>query len=1091
MAAKYRLRLTGGRVVGPFTKIQVRELFDKGHIKGQEQAQLFPIGEWAPLSAHKELISVLTESPKEESEKKSSGVTQTSHTVARMSLAKGAAQKKASEKKAQEEQEAALEAKKAKEDIQEEAKNKKPIEGEGTKSNFVEFVFNKEDESAVDYKALEEKYQTEKSEEANEGPDSTPSSQANETSADQDDEEGVEKTVILQRPMARQQNVDKTVIVNPKALAAIKEEEEPEEDYEKTKKEILPEEIPVDTSEATQMVVLSEVMRKIKTEAKDTQKELEQKLEQEESKLTQLTATTVLENDEDEEEEEKPRKGTRPIILVIILLLIAYLMMDEEKKAPELKPINVVVEFPIGDVKPNALKAEQDYNEALATYSYKYVDKLKSIKLLKDSLANKFDGSDALPWLLRVYAEVMENAQDPLKTRQVIFKLTQIARSKVLTDPNAALGTALFYQKNGKVHTARTTLENYLRLGNPTLDILAAYLNILIDAGDLIQALKVYERIEPIEKKPLKAYLAMARYLELEEKFDEAKKTLEEAGKFYGESVELLLLYSDYLVREGDTAKFKTVLENVQKLQADQSPTYTAMYLERMGILSAYIKEIDTAVKFFNTALELRESDELRSKLAALQRGGGNAAEKLILESRVIQLMKKAEQELRLSNWELAFTHAINAVDILESYIPSQLLLADIQLRRGYFESALGTLSKLKSNYPLNANVSFKFLEGLIKARKFVPAQDQVILIGQTSLKDLPEYNSYLGQYYYEIGNVNLAIKNYTMALKRDPLRDDDLFRLGKIYLLYKKYENSKQMITRAIELDPLNVDYVATYAKILYELDSADAAIGYLRNMLEKFPDNPRLLGDIATYYYRNGQLKQFETYKEKVAKLSAKDESFYRFLVNSAKLEGKIDKVIEYSKDLLKVAPGDMEARMLLGTYLLSNNRFADAYATFLDVRERLTSFPKVNYFLAKVMVKQKDYKKGLEFANKEVELNPALEFGHYIVGEVKRLQGDIAGAETSLEKAISINGRYVEALMSLGWIKRNQRLYEPARELYLRALKVELDNPEVHKELCLIYNEIGQNGLAIESCQTYLKLLPGAPDTRQIETLIQRMK
>lgn len=1085
MAAKYRLRLTGGRVVGPFSKVQVRELFDKGHINGQEQAQVFPIGEWAPLSAHKELISLFTAEPEEVPEKKSNGVTQTSHTVARMSLAKEASNKK----KAQDEEKKRIEEAKAQE---EELKKSGTVEV--TKNDFVEFVFNKDDESAVDYKALEEKYKSENPEDKTKEIPTAVSDNPPKEAESEEDEDGVEKTVILNRPVAAKQNVEKTVIVNPKALAALKSDEtsteQEDEEYEKTKLEIKPEDIPVDTSEATQMVVLSEVMRKIKSEAKDTQKELEQKLEEEESKMTDVTTTQFLE-EEEEEEKEKPRKGTRPIILIIILLLIAYLMMDEEKKAPELKPINVIVEFPIGDVKPNVLKAEQDYNEALATYSNKYVDKLKAIKLLKDSLSNKFDDSDALPWLLRIYAEVMENAQDSLKTRQVIFKMTQIARAKVLTDPNAALGTALFYKKTGKAQTARKTLENYLRLGNPTLDILAAYLNILIDTGDLVQALKVYERIEPIEKKPLKAYLAMARYLELEEKFEEAKKVIEDGGKHYRDSVEILLAYSDYLVREGNTTMFKTVLENIQQLQAEQSPTYTAMYLERMGILSAYIKEIDVAVKFFNTALALRESDELRSKLAALQLGGGNAAEKLILESRVNQLMKKAEQEIRHANWELAFTSAINAVDTLESYIPAQLLLADIQLKRGYFESALGTLSSLKTNYPLNANVNFKFLEGLIKARKFVKAQDQVILIGQTTLKDLPEYNSYLGQYYYEIGNVNLAIKNYTVALKRDPLRDEDLFRLGKIYLLYKKYENAKQMITRAIELDPLNIDYVATYAKILYELDSADAAIGYLRDQLEKFPDNPRLLGDIATYYYRNGQLKQFEVYRDKVAKLSGKDESFYRFLVSSAKLEGKVDKVIQYSKELLKVAPGDMEARMLLGTYLLSNNRFADAYGTFIDIRERLASFPKVNYFLAKVMVKQKDYKKALEFALKEVELNPALEFGHYIVGEVKRLQGDISGAESSLEKAISINGRYVEALMSLGWIKRNQRLYEPARELYLRALKVELDNPEIHKELCLIYKDIGQNGLAIESCQTYLKLLPGAPDTGQIETLIQRMK
>lgn len=1068
MASKYRLRLAGGRVVGPFNTNQVRELFDKGHINGQEEAQVFPIGEWAPFSKYKELVSALTAQGNTNHDK-------SSHTIARMNVVK----------KTQDKQQAASEIKQEKKELTNSKVDLSKIEQ--TNNEFVEFVFNKDDQSAVDYSELEKKYQADKvptKTKATVIPESPPEA-----------EEGVERTVLLQRPSSAQASVDKTVIVNPRALQALKTEEaEPElsEEYEKTKKEILPEEIPVDTENATQMVVLSDVMRKIKTEAKETELQLEQKLE-EESRVTELSSTALLEDDSDDEEQDegKKRKGTRPIILISILLLIGYLMMDEEKKAPELKPLHVLIEFPVTYEKGDALKAEQQLSEALSTYTFKYTDKIKTLIALKESVAYKFGDNPAMPWLLRVYAEVMENVQDPLKARQVIFKLTQIARSKVLTDPNAALGTALFYQKTGKVFTAKKTIESYLRLGSPTLDILAEYLFILIEAGDLVQALKAYERLAEQPKKPLRAYLAMAKYLELEEKFAEAKAILEEGGKYYGDSVELLLAYADQLLREGDVARFTTVLQKIQLLQAEQSPVFTAMYLERMGMLSAYSKDIENAVKLFNLALAIRESDELRSKLAALQLGGGKSAEKLILESRINQLMKKSEQQIKAKNWELAFTYAIEAVDTLESYIPSQLLLADIQIRRGYFEDALKTLYNLKKNYPLNANVSFKLLNGLIHARKFVAAQEQIVLIGQTTLKDKPEYSSYLGQYYYEIGNVNLAIKNLSIALQRDPLRDEDLFRLGEIYLLYKKYDNAKQMITRAIELDPQNVDYIATYAKILYELDSADAAIGYLRNSLESFPDSPRLLGDIATYYYKNGQIKQFETYKKRVEALPNKDRGFYRFLVDSAKLENKVDKVIEYSKELLQVSPGDMEARMTLGTYLMNNQRYAEANRTFMDIKERLASFPKVNYYLAKVMIKQKDYKRALEFAKMEVELNPTLEFGHYIVGEVNRLMNNIQEAESSLEKAISINGQYVEALMSLGWIKRGQSLFEPARELYLRALKAELNNAEIHKELCFIYKEIGQSGLAIESCQTYLKLLPGAPDTAQIESFIQRMK
>src|SRR5690606_37853653 len=149
-----------------------------------------------------------------------------------------------------------------------------------TNNDFVEFVFKKDDQSSIDYQEIEKKYQADKKSRG----DGTKSQvtlptteaqkqeikkleQAKKENEKEEEEGGVEKTVLLQRPSSAKAQVDKTVIVNPQALQKLKEPEvadEPEE-YEKTKKEILPEELPVDTENATQMVVLSDVMRKIKT----------------------------------------------------------------------------------------------------------------------------------------------------------------------------------------------------------------------------------------------------------------------------------------------------------------------------------------------------------------------------------------------------------------------------------------------------------------------------------------------------------------------------------------------------------------------------------------------------------------------------------------------------------------------------------------------------------------------------------------------------------------------------------------------------------------------------------------------------------
>ena len=47
---KYRIRLGSGRVIGSFVKNQLFDLKAKGHIKGSEEAQIFPTGNWGPIT---------------------------------------------------------------------------------------------------------------------------------------------------------------------------------------------------------------------------------------------------------------------------------------------------------------------------------------------------------------------------------------------------------------------------------------------------------------------------------------------------------------------------------------------------------------------------------------------------------------------------------------------------------------------------------------------------------------------------------------------------------------------------------------------------------------------------------------------------------------------------------------------------------------------------------------------------------------------------------------------------------------------------------------------------------------------------------
>jgi len=66
MINKYRVKLKGGRIVGPLTADKMFELIEKRHISGAEDFQKFPGGKWGKLSLLPELQKILNSEKKPE-----------------------------------------------------------------------------------------------------------------------------------------------------------------------------------------------------------------------------------------------------------------------------------------------------------------------------------------------------------------------------------------------------------------------------------------------------------------------------------------------------------------------------------------------------------------------------------------------------------------------------------------------------------------------------------------------------------------------------------------------------------------------------------------------------------------------------------------------------------------------------------------------------------------------------------------------------------------------------------------------------------------------------------------------------------------
>ena len=914
-----------------------------------------------------------------------------------------------------------------------------------------------------------------------------------------------ETRIIHKKPVV---DIDKTIVKNYSQEPVESKQKDDEEIMETLEEPVEKKETDVGEDDATKISNIRKDMEIVQAEADAFELESKQKIEEKQKNEKK----EFVKKNKFKKIKIPEKKKMTPIIAFAIFVVFYFILFDDGSESGKINPKTFNVKIPVSYRVENKNKAIKFLNSGKKLYQKgNYINKIEAARHFYLSVSHQYRNNKALGHLIRVYAELYPNVLKENKEKAAInlYKIIQTAASKQLKDINITMGAALFYHHIDKHETAIYIIENYLRLETPSKKLFCLYLDVLMAAEKLHKAKKALAQVENIVKAnknvPVEAYISISKFYLFNEEQKKALEAIKEGIKKYPRSVPLLLHLAKLKVKEIESLElslkdpiflkelslFVKILKLIEEYKAENSPAYYAKYLEFVGLVSAIQGDVKKAVKLFKVSLAINNSPGLRSKLATLNLEGGNAAKKLILENKVLDLMKKSKNTLKERNWKQAFAYALEAVEYNENYLPSQLLLVEIQRKRGYYDNAIKTLIDLKKSHDKNKEIYVKLIDTYLDVKKFKNAfQNMVEMNRIPKLGKTAKFASLQGKYFLKKENDLLASKWFRESISRNPLNDRSYFELAKIYLRNRSYSKSRAALTKALALMPKSAEYHITYATILYEYDSPEVAIGYLRKILESDKENKDILGQIAVFYYRNGQHKEFELYKKELEKSVLRNTRFYSFLVKASILDENYENVKKYSQLLLESDPSDIEARMLLGKTLYDVQAYLQAIETFKSILERLGNYPEVYYYLAKIYMEQNKFEDALSLAEKEIKGNPELYYGYYIKGEIYRRMGKWRPAISNLEKAISIDTNAVETLIALGWINLRQNFVEKARELYLRAKNREENNPEVRKQLGLIYQSIGQDALAVDELKTYLELKPDASDRRDIEFLIRRL-
>ncbi len=1038
---QYRVRLQNDRVIGPLNLEDLIELKKAGKIDGSEEVQIFPTGDWKKMSSFPELSTL-------------SNVLENDDDAATFirkinleELKEEADQTQQFPKKF-------------------EYEKKTPF---SSKSEKVE----KEDETIVPEKKDEVEI-----------PDATVIKKVAKPAEPQDDD----KTKINTNTL--------------KYLEELKKAKEKELEEEALAVEPEPE-IDLD-SDATQVISL-DALKDLKHSEKSSEKEFAKEkadfLKEKKEIEKKIKESVVEEEEEDEDNEDDAKKAKKKkLLLIFVVFLIAYVVLfPEEEKKSTLKKIVLQeprIEFPIRFDQPDKTKASILYKEGLILEKEgSYLSEIKAGIKYKLSAENQFNSNPALARLIFLYSSHLDNSTNKKEDANTIFKLVQIFRTKALQDPDFTAAVALFYIQTEKYAAAVNTVEKYnaIKKSNPTVELFAVYLEALLKIGDLVKAKAVATKIEtvPMKDRSIYVHLSLINYYSLIGNFERPSEIIAEARKIFKRSIPINLERARLLFYKEDFESLKKLLRQLRTVNLGKSRVHYAKYLEYMGLVAAKEGDEKKAEYYFDKALKTHESLELRSRLAELFVPGAADQNSMVAESKAIQLIANSKIQAKKGNWKFAFKDALEANRIASNFIPAKIYLAKLQIDQSIFKEAIETLEELYKNNSRNPEIVFTLIDAYIESYKFTDVQRLLTILNTSEMRNRPEYTSLTAKYYIYKEDFASSVAWLQRAINKDPLNDQNQFELAKMFIRYNKFNRAKTRLNKAMDLDPANTDYRVAYSKILYEVDGASFAIGYLYDVLQDFPDNGKILSQIGISYYRSGQIKSFEGIKEKLQSIPNKDTTLYEFLIKAAVIDGKPQDQIKYSQKLIELNPGDLKTRLNLGKIYMQQEKYKKALIEFKAIEDRLETYPMLQLYMANLYVLTDNLDMATELAMKEIKANSSSELGYILLGDIYSKKKDYVEAENYYKKAQKINGENVDMLLGLAKINFKKSQYDLTLDLFLKARENAPERAEIHKLLGDAYRKMGQSSLALESYKLFLELSPTSKYKDEISTYIQKMQ
>ncbi|BAY37673.1 tetratricopeptide repeat protein [Nostoc sp. NIES-2111] len=297
------------------------------------------------------------------------------------------------------------------------------------------------------------------------------------------------------------------------------------------------------------------------------------------------------------------------------------------------------------------------------------------------------------------------------------------------------------------------------------------------------------------------------------------------------------------------------------------------------------------------------------------------------------------------------------------------------------------------------------------------------------------------GYFYYEQKKWDLALADYTQALKINPQLALAYNNRGLLYKEPKKWDLALADYNQALKINPQYAEAYYNRGLVYYEQKKWELA---LADFTQALKINPQF----AQAYYNRGVLY----YEQKKWELALADLN-----------------------QTININPQLAEAYSSRGVLYKEQKKWELALADFTQALKINPQYAEAYYNRGLLYSEQKKWELALADFTQTININPQLALAYYNRGVLYYEQKKWELALADFTQTININPQYAEAYYNRGVLYYEQKKWELALADFTQALKINPQLAEAYNNRGLLYSEQKKWELALADFTQALKIDP----------------